>query len=207
MYKKIILIVFALVNYVISYSQATQIDNQRELINEIRNEFQTFMKEMRETSNQMGYILAVPAEESAKNLKTRNDVYEKSIPNILPIKSKPKISSSYGFRQDPFTKKRAFHHGIDIVVPKNTDVLSCASGIVIKAGYDKYGGKYIKINHNNKYQTLYGHLSKILVNKGETVRKGQLIGKSGNTGRSTGPHIHYQVYFDGKTINPLSLIY
>jgi len=129
------------------------------------------------------------------------------LPTTYPVKGKPKISSLYGYRKDPFTHKRAFHHGIDIEIPANTPIYACANGIVRNASYDRYGGNYIEIDHGNGYKTIYCHLSKYQVEKGDVVGKGQLIGISGNTGRSTGPHIHYQVYFKGKSVNPLSIIY
>jgi murein DD-endopeptidase MepM/ murein hydrolase activator NlpD len=128
------------------------------------------------------------------------------LPTIYPIDGDPKISSPYGYRKDPFTHRKAFHHGIDIEIHIGTPVYACGSGVISDAGFDIYGGKFIEIDHGNEYRTLYAHLSKILVHEGDYVGKGKLIGKSGNTGRLTGPHIHYQVNFKGKSINPLSLI-
>ena len=128
------------------------------------------------------------------------------LPTIYPIDGDPKISSTYGYRKDPFTHKRAFHHGIDIEAHSGTPVYACGSGVVSDAGYDAYGGKFIEIDHGNGYRSIYAHLSKILVHEGDSVHKGKQIAKSGNTGRSTGPHIHYQVNFKGKSVNPLSLI-
>jgi murein DD-endopeptidase MepM/ murein hydrolase activator NlpD len=129
-----------------------------------------------------------------------------SLPDIYPVSSEARLTSGYGNRIDPFTGKRAFHEGIDLAVPENTEVVSCGTGRIEKAGYNRTNGNYIIIDHDNKYKSYYGHLSRVNVKKGDEVEKGQVIGLSGNTGMSTGPHIHFQISFGGKTINPLSII-
>ena len=113
-----------------------------------------------------------------------------------------KVSSYYGYRKDPFHKRRALHTGIDFSARRGTPVITTADGVVKSAGWRKGYGKCIVIQHKSGYKTLYGHLSKIKVVKGQKVKSGDLIGKVGSTGRSTGPHLHYEVYKNGKRINP-----
>jgi murein DD-endopeptidase MepM/ murein hydrolase activator NlpD len=113
-----------------------------------------------------------------------------------------KISSFFGYRKDPFHKRKALHTGIDFSAGTGTSVITTADGVVKSAGWRKGYGKCIIVQHKSGYKTLYGHLSKIKVIKGQKVKSGDLIGKVGSTGRSTGPHLHYEVYKDGKRINP-----
>jgi len=111
-------------------------------------------------------------------------------------------TSGFGTRIDPFTKERRFHNGLDIRVPIGTAVGASADGIVIAAGWANGYGKMIKIAHYNGYTTLYGHLSKIYVRVGQKVKRGQIIGRSGCTGRTTGPHLHFTVWYKSKPVNP-----
>ncbi|WAA12258.1 M23 family metallopeptidase [Fervidibacillus halotolerans] len=112
------------------------------------------------------------------------------------------ITSEYGLRRDPFNYAPSFHSGIDIRGSYGTPVFATADGKVIFAEYYGGYGNTIKIKHNGTYTTLYGHLSKINVNVGDTVKKGDIIGAIGSTGRSTGPHLHYEIIKNGKTVNP-----
>ena len=124
-----------------------------------------------------------------------------SIPLATPIE-KYYITSSYGYRKDPYTKRRAFHKGIDLGAAWGTDILATASGEISFVGnYGSYG-KSVFIDHGNGIQTRYAHLSKIFVKKGETVDLGNIIGKIGNTGRSTGKHLHYEIKVYDKARNP-----
>lgn len=117
------------------------------------------------------------------------------------------VTSGFGRRIDPFTGKLAFHPGIDIEVNRGTKVRATADGVVRRAGYDKGGyGRYILIDHGNGFKTVYGHNSKLLVKVGEHVVRGQVISLSGNTGRSTGPHLHYEVRYKNKVINPRNYV-
>jgi len=98
---------------------------------------------------------------------------------------------------------KGIHTGLDISVPESTFVFSTARGIVKKVGYNEDLGIFIRISHDKGYETVYGHLSKAFVKEGDTVKTGQLIGLSGRTGKTTGPHIHYEVLKDGKHIDPV----
>jgi murein DD-endopeptidase MepM/ murein hydrolase activator NlpD len=121
-------------------------------------------------------------------------------PSIVPTRGW--VTSSYGYRASPFTGNREFHHGIDIAGRMGTPILAPADGVVRFAGKRRGLGKTLKITHGYGMETIYGHLAEIDVKAGEKVRRGQVIAKMGNTGRSTGPHLHYQVEVSGKPVNP-----
>ena len=112
------------------------------------------------------------------------------------------ISSHYGYRKSPFSEAREFHGGVDFRGKTGDEVVTTADGVVEKAKYGKGYGKHVVIKHEKGYKTLYGHLSKIEVTKGQKVEAGEKIGEIGSTGRSTGPHLHYEVIRYGRRINP-----
>jgi murein DD-endopeptidase MepM/ murein hydrolase activator NlpD len=130
---------------------------------------------------------------------------ENITPSIWPTRTRT-ITSGFGVRRDPFTGRPSFHAGIDIAGNRRDPVFSTAQGVVQFVGSDGTHGKYIIINHSNGIRTVYMHLSKIIVNAGEQVEKGQTIGLVGSTGRSTGPHLHYEVHKDYREINPMTYI-
>ena len=116
------------------------------------------------------------------------------------------ISSGFGMRMDPFTGLSAYHAGMDFASPEGAQVLAAASGIVSDVG-ERFGyGMLVEINHGNGYLTRYGHNSAALVKIGDQVRKGQAISLIGSTGRSTGPHVHFEVMLNGKVVNPARYI-
>lgn len=122
----------------------------------------------------------------------------------IPLKVRYRISSRFGYRRDPFVRSvRKFHSGVDLAAPRGTPIYAAASGVVKTASWHGGYGKFVKIAHNSNIATAYGHMSKILVKKGQFVKKGQLIGKVGSTGRSTSPHLHFEVRKRGKRVNPL----
>lgn len=112
------------------------------------------------------------------------------------------LSSRFGTRNDPFTGKREFHKGLDFAGRKGDDVVAVGDGVVSWSG-KRYGyGNLVEINHGNGYSTRYGHNQRNLVNVGDTVKKGEQIALMGSSGRSTGPHVHFEVLRDGKAVNP-----
>ncbi|AXH08863.1 peptidase [Malaciobacter halophilus] len=127
----------------------------------------------------------------------------KTIPNGSPLKETT-ITSSYGYRVHPITKKRKFHRGIDFRARMRTKVYATADGIVSYVqSRDRGGfGRVVKIMHGYGFQTVYAHLNKTEVKLGQVVRKGDLLGLSGNSGRSSGPHLHYEIRYGVKIINP-----
>ena len=126
-------------------------------------------------------------------------------PSIWPVKGH--VSSRFGPRISPFTGKRAFHAGLDISGPRGKTVRAPAKGKVVEAAYDWKIGNFIRINHRYGVETIYGHLSKLLVRDGQEVKRGDVLGLIGSTGRySTGPHLHYQIAVNDKVVDPLQYI-
>lgn len=126
-------------------------------------------------------------------------------PNIWPADSR-RITSEYGVRRDPFTKRARFHAGIDIGGKIGDPVYATADGTVISADRDSSHGKNIIISHGNGLKTRYSHLSKIIAEPGQKVKKGELIGLMGSTGRSTGPHLHYEILKNGSPVDPMTYL-
>ncbi|MBN2259586.1 MAG: peptidoglycan DD-metalloendopeptidase family protein [Clostridiales bacterium] len=112
------------------------------------------------------------------------------------------ITSNFGYRRDPFTGLTDYHKGVDIAAPKGSKIYAAASGVVTYVGYNGNYGNMIVISHGYDYETVYAHNSENLVAVGDQVTKGDLIGYVGSTGRSTGPHVHFEVHFEGTQINP-----
>jgi len=138
-----------------------------------------------------------------KYLEQQNIVLN-STPSIWPVKGW--ISSSFGFRISPFTSKKVFHEGVDIAGRLASPVRATADGIVLFSGEKDNYGKTITIDHGFGYVTRYAHLSELNIVAGETVTKGQIIAKLGNTGKSTGPHLHYEVRIHSIPVNPMTFI-
>ncbi|MEW9702114.1 M23 family metallopeptidase [Paenibacillus sp. SI8] len=122
-------------------------------------------------------------------------------PTLWPTDTKV-VTSTFGYRTDPFTFRPSFHSGIDFGAKENDPVYATADGKVISTGRDQFHGNNIVIEHSKGLRTWYMHLNKILVNKGDNVEKGNTIGLVGSTGRSTGPHMHYEVLKNGASIDP-----
>jgi murein DD-endopeptidase MepM/ murein hydrolase activator NlpD len=121
-------------------------------------------------------------------------------PDYSPVKGY--VTSNYGYRRDPFTGLTSFHRGLDIAASKGTEIRASGSGVVTYVGYKGNYGYMILISHGYGYETVYAHNSKNLVTVGQQVTKGDVIALLGSTGRSTGPHVHFEVQLDGKQINP-----
>ncbi|NQY36937.1 MAG: M23 family metallopeptidase [Alteromonadaceae bacterium] len=121
--------------------------------------------------------------------------------------SKGWLSSYFGIRKDPFNGKPAMHKGVDFAGKENADIIATASGVVSWSG-ERYGyGHLIEINHGDGFKTRYGHNKKLLVTVGDVVDKGQVIARMGSTGRSTGPHVHYEILRNNAQINPIKYVY
>ena len=142
-------------------------------------------------------------EVSYDNLLKQVDTYLKTI-RTMPL-GKPvsgRISSPFGKRLDPVNNKKAIHEGVDIKGTRGDRIIATAGGKVIKAMKNGGYGNYVEIDHGNGYVTAYAHMQNYLVKKGETVKQGQVIGQVGSTGRSTGPHLHYEIRLNQKPIDP-----
>lgn len=125
-----------------------------------------------------------------------------AIPSRMPLAG-ARMSSGYGMRKHPVLRKRARHSGVDLAAPTGTPIYATANGIVTRANRFSSYGLYVSIDHGADLETRYAHMSRIAVSDGERVRKGDVIGYVGSTGRSTGPHLHYEVRVDGVAVNPI----
>jgi murein DD-endopeptidase MepM/ murein hydrolase activator NlpD len=134
----------------------------------------------------------------------RRETLVSSTPTVAPVRGL--LNSGFGVRRDPFTGEGAFHAGLDISTLRNEPVLATASGVVVKSGWRGDYGKAVEIDHGTGYRTVYGHLATILVRDGQKVQRGEKVGLVGSTGRSTGPHLHYEVRQGDRILNPLEYI-
>jgi murein DD-endopeptidase MepM/ murein hydrolase activator NlpD len=128
-----------------------------------------------------------------------------SLPTGIPIKDNYSLSSGFGLRLDPFLHTMAKHEGLDFSAPVGTPILASAGGVVSRSGWDGHYGNLVEINHAEGFKTRYAHASQLLVRVGQTVKRGDMIARVGNTGRSTGPHLHYEVIRAGNHINPANM--
>ncbi|WP_030540276.1 M23 family metallopeptidase [Sphingobium sp. DC-2] len=127
------------------------------------------------------------------------------IPSGRPVE-KLSLTSNFGVRSDPFNGGARMHKGVDIPGPVGTPIYATADGIVSRAGWASGYGNLVQISHGGGMETRYGHMSKLIVSANSYVRRGQLIGLMGSTGRSTGSHLHYEVRVDGQAVNPLPFV-
>lgn len=147
------------------------------------------------------------SQSSFKTLETAivaQQARQAATPSIWPTSGR--ITSGYGYRSDPFGGSRQFHTGIDIGAPRGTPIYATANGVVQFSGYQGGYGYVVYINHGYGFTTVYAHMHRIVARSGQRVTKGQLIGYAGSTGRSTGPHLHYEVRLNGRTVNPLNYL-
>ncbi|MGF1642620.1 MAG: M23 family metallopeptidase [Thiotrichales bacterium] len=127
------------------------------------------------------------------------------MPRSMPVAA-GYVSSSYGYRSDPFSGRRAFHSGVDFAGALGTPILAAAGGKVTRSESHPEYGKMIEIDHSNGYTTRYAHASELLVKVGDVVKKGQEIAKMGSTGRSTGVHLHFEVHKESEPVNPMTVL-
>jgi murein DD-endopeptidase MepM/ murein hydrolase activator NlpD len=133
-----------------------------------------------------------------------------AIPAIQPVSNEDltRMASGYGMRSDPFTKVRKMHWGMDFTAPRGTPIYASGDGVVVRADAGATGyGKHIRIDHGYGYTSLYAHLYKYNVRKNQKVKRGDLIGFVGSTGRSEAPHLHYEIFKDEERINPINFYY
>ncbi len=145
-----------------------------------------------------------------QKLAENREAFLQAIPAVQPINNSDltRMASGFGWRRDPFTKARKKHYGMDFTAPKGTPVYATGDGVVVRADNRSSGyGKHIRIDHGYGYMTLYAHLSKYNVRRKKRVKRGDLIGYVGSTGRSMAPHLHYEVFKDNRRINPINFYY
>jgi murein DD-endopeptidase MepM/ murein hydrolase activator NlpD len=130
-----------------------------------------------------------------------------NIPSINPVYSPDAwVSSAYGYRSDPISGGKKFHDGMDVVAPRRTPIIATADGVVKFAGWRAGLGRMVEIKHGYGYSTVFGHNEKLSVKKGDRVKRGDVVALLGSTGRSTGPHLHYEIRRNGKTKNPYKYV-
>jgi murein DD-endopeptidase MepM/ murein hydrolase activator NlpD len=134
--------------------------------------------------------------------KTQDDVFLAGRPV-----TKGWMSSRYGMRNDPFNGRRAWHSGVDFAGAEGSNVVTVAAGVVVFAGPRSGYGNMVEVNHGGNFSTRYGHHKELLVNVGDIVKKGQVVGLMGSSGRSTGPHVHFEVYKNGRIVDPSAYIH
>ncbi|MCI5130173.1 MAG: hypothetical protein D3904_01330 [Candidatus Electrothrix sp. EH2] len=183
---------------------AVRLDERSRMIESVMSRIGVDVKVgKKRTANSGGPFIAIDRKYS-ESLLNRSDKYLQTIrkmPLGYPVQGS--ITSGFGRRSDPFNHRPAFHAGIDLKGRTGEKIKATADGIVEKSLYEKNGfGNLVVLRHGNGYETVFGHMSKRLVKKDEKVQRGQVIGLLGNTGRSTGPHLHYEVHYQGKAIDP-----
>jgi len=154
----------------------------------------------RETKNVEEQKTESAAEEVFLEIQIQEDavsVFRSFAPPLQGI-----VTSAYGYRQDPFSGNVSFHKGVDIAVPEGTEVAAAENGTVKRAAYNGIGGNFIIVSHENGTESYYGHLQTRIVSEGDLVAKGDIIGLSGKTGRVTGPHLHFQLTYHDRTVDP-----
>ena len=155
-------------------------------------------------NNDVDSLAINPPLQETDSVDSKQKQWISGYPSITyPLKS-IKVTSPYGYRRDPITGKQSWHNGLDLRA-KNEPAYAMMEGIVEKIGYDSRSGNYVTLKHGN-YHVSYCHLSSVIVGKGERVFSGTIVGVTGNTGRSTGCHLHLTCKKDGKSVNPISLI-
>lgn len=162
-------------------------------------EFDAEMDDLKRRAEQIDASIETLEEAWQERLRILN-----STPTLLPVEGY--LSDGFGWRKDPFSGEREFHRGLDIVAPTGTPILAPADGLVTAAGRMSGYGKAIHLSHGAGLGSRFGHLSEILVKPGQRVRRGDVIGRIGSTGRSTGPHLHYEIFRAGRPVDPRSFL-
>ena len=173
-------------------AQSTSMPPQNLTLLQFNEQVTLLSRQMENRTDQLGVLEAQLFEQAVK---------KKAMPTMMPV-SAPFNASGFGRRIDPFTGQQAMHEGIDFITDTGTPVVAAAGGVVQFAGFHPQYGNMIDIDHGNDLVTRYAHLSKVHVKEGDMLQRGRRIANSGSTGRSTGPHLHFEVRFRGTPQNP-----
>jgi murein DD-endopeptidase MepM/ murein hydrolase activator NlpD len=170
------------------------------------NEFTSDMHALKDSLDSLSllYSRSKLPEADIEAAEEKVNAFMETIPTLWPTNGR--ITDSFGYRRDPFTKKKKFHAALDIAADTGTAIVAAASGTVTYVDYVYATGRTVKIDHGRGVTTVYGHCSKILVEPGQTVKKGEVIAKVGSTGRSTGPHLHFEILIYGTSVDPLEYL-
>jgi murein DD-endopeptidase MepM/ murein hydrolase activator NlpD len=180
------------------YKNLEGFDNS-DLITKLTKEVDILSKQMVVQSKSLDEIVALAKDK---------EVMLASIPAILPIKKGDfYVASGYKMRMHPILKINKFHKGMDFTAPKGTPIYASGDGIIFRAQRSKTFGQVVYIDHGYGYKTIYAHMSKMAVKRGESIRRGDLIGYVGNTGLSVAPHLHYEVHKNDVALNPINFYY
>jgi len=177
-------------------AQSTLLPPQNLSLAEFNDKVASLSRQMENRTDLLGVLEAQLFEQTVK---------KKAMPTMLPV-SAPFNASGFGYRIDPFTGQQTLHEGIDFITDTGTPVIAAAGGVVQFAGIHPQYGHMIDIDHGNDLVTRYAHLSKVMVKEGDVLQRGRRIADSGNTGRSTGPHLHFEVRFHGAPQNPTKFL-
>jgi murein DD-endopeptidase MepM/ murein hydrolase activator NlpD len=175
------------------------------------------------SENQLAYSLATTLSNMVNRMGFQNKSFDeievmiknkekllRSTPAIQPVSNKDlnRIASGFGLRIDPVYKTVTYHYGLDFAAPQGTPIYATADGVVSTSGNTGNGyGNHVVVNHGFGYETLYGHMVRIKAGSGKSVKRGEVIGWVGSTGKSTGPHLHYEVHKNGKPLDPIYFFY
>jgi murein DD-endopeptidase MepM/ murein hydrolase activator NlpD len=177
-------------------AQSTTLPPQNLTLTQFNEKLSMLSRQMEGRTDMLGVLEAQMFEQAVK---------KKAMPTMMPVNA-PFNASGFGYRIDPFTGQQAMHEGIDFITDIGTPVLAAAGGVVQFAGFHPQYGNVVDIDHGNDLVTRYAHLSKVLVKEGEMLQRGRRIADSGNSGRSTGPHLHFEVRFRGAPQNPAKFL-
>lgn len=173
-------------------AQSTLLPPQNLTLSQFNEQVASLSRQMESRTDMLGLLEAQLFDLAVK---------KKAMPTMMPVQA-PFNASGFGYRIDPFTGQRAMHEGLDFIIDTGTPVVAAAGGVVQFAGFHPQYGHMIDIDHGNDLVTRYAHLSKVHVKEGDLLQRGRRIAESGNTGRSTGPHLHFEVRFRGAAQNP-----
>ena len=177
-------------------AQSATMPPQNLTMSQFNEKVSLLSRQMESRTDMLGLLEAQLFEQAVK---------KKAMPTIMPVTS-PYNASSFGVRIDPFTGQQAMHEGIDFITDIGTPVVAAAGGVVQFAGFHPQYGNVIDIDHGNDLVTRYAHMSKVHVKEGDMLQRGRRIAESGTTGRSTGPHLHFEVRFRGAPQNPTKFL-
>ncbi len=181
----------------------TELEERSGMIERIMCNLGVKVKDTSKTNKNSGGPFIAPLKDRNNALLFRSDNYLQ-IFNALPL-GRPvpgSISSKFGHRTDPLNGKKAFHTGVDMCGRNGQKIVATANGVVVRSFFNGSYGRYVEIRHGNGYSTRFAHMKKLLVKRGDKIKRGQTIGTVGSSGRSTGPHLHYEVCLHNKPINP-----
>lgn len=180
-----------------------ELEERSNMIEQIMSNIGVDLQKVKGNTKNSGGPYLVPRETLGQDLLYRSERYLDTF-NYLPL-GRPvpgPVTSRYGHRTDPVNGRKGFHEGVDMRGGYGQTIRSTADGVVTQARFNGSYGRYIEIDHGNGYTTKFAHMKKLLVKKGEKVKRGQAIGKVGSSGRSTGPHLHYEICLNDHPVNP-----